>query len=313
MILFNSYMKNKLIYSYDITMRCNLRCSYCYAFDSLDNKKGGNREVAKKVIQAFKDFKEKYPNHMIELDLLGGDPLVAENIWDFLDEFLPIGYDLWIVTNLLMGNKTLTKAKEYLNKYKNLGICATWHNEIDDNKFKENLLFFKDSIRPFDSKVDEVTYSNFVASFVLFNGNKGMYEKAKFLTENGIDYGITILYDDQMLYRSETKEEWTEETKWVWRNSTNYRKTRWEWDNKLITLDEFEDRKLYQISHHYNLVCYPNNWHIRYDGEIYNSCNYEPRIRKHIDDGIHPVRLYCKDMDCKCSVTACKEVYSKRK
>ena len=312
MILFNRFMKNKLIFSYDITMRCNLRCSYCYAADILDNKKSGNREVADKVVQAFKDYKKNYPDNIIELDLLGGDPLVAENIWDFIDAYMETGFDLWIITNLMMGKRTLTKAKEYLNKYPKLGICATWHSEIDNDKFKENLLFFKDAIKPMYNQVDEVTYNNFVTSFVLFNDNPDMYEKARWAKDNGINYGITILYDDQMLYRREAKEDWTEETKWVWRNSYNYTHTKWVWDDTQIDLDTFEDMKLYQISHHYNLVCYPNNWHIRYDGEIYNSCNYEPRIRKHIDDGIHPVKLYCKDMDCKCSVTACKEVYSER-
>ena len=63
MIHFNRFMKNKLIYSYDITMRCNLRCSYCYATDILDNKKSGDVAVADKVVQAFKDYKENYPTH----------------------------------------------------------------------------------------------------------------------------------------------------------------------------------------------------------------------------------------------------------
>ena len=312
MIHFNRFMKNKLIYSYDITMRCNLRCSYCYATDILDNKKSGDVAVADKVVQAFKDYKENYPGHIIELDLLGGDPLVAANIWDFIDAYMETGFDLWIITNLMMGKRTLTKAKEYLNKYPKLGICATWHSEIDDEKFKENLLFFKDATKPMYNQVDEVTYRNFVTSFVLFNDNPDMYEKAKWAVDNDISYGITILYDDQMLYRREMKDTWTEETKWVWRNSYNYTHTKWTWDDEPITLDQFEDMKLSQISHNYNLVCYPNNWHIRYDGETYNSCNYLPRIRKHIDDGIHPKKLYCKDMDCKCSVTACKEVYSER-
>jgi len=313
MIPFNSFMKNKLVYSYDITMRCNLRCSYCYASDVLDNKKTGDKTVASKVIQAMKDFKEQYPDHIFELDLLGGDPLLAKNLWDFLDEALPIGFDIWIVTNLMMGPRTLAKAKEYLQKYPNLGIAATWHSEgIKDEKFKENVLFFKDVIRPMWSQADEVWYDNFITSFVLYNDNETMYNNAKWCLDNGIHYGLNILYDDHMLYRSETKEEWSDETIFVWKNSFNYQRTRWEWDNKRISLDEFEERKLYKISYYYNVICHPVNWHIRYDGDIYNSCNYLPRKTSHIDKGIHPVKMYCKDSDCKCAVYGHKETYGER-
>lgn len=309
---FNAHMKDKLVFSYEITLACNLRCEYCYVHDLLDNSLKSNPDVSKLVVEKIKEYKELYPNRPFELDLLGGDPLVAGNIWEFLDEVLQLDIDVWIVTNLMMGKKVLTKAKEYLKKYPRLGIAATWHTAIKDEKFKENLLFFKDAIRPYWSRSDETYYENFITSFVLFNENDDMYKKAKWCKENDIGYGFTQLYEDQMQYRAQRIDEWTEETKWVWRNAYDYHATRYEWDGVPITLEEYERDELYQISYHYNVVCHPLNWHITFNGEVYNSCNYEPRKRYNIKEGIQPMRLYCRDMDCKCSAHGYKETYGKR-
>jgi len=60
------------------------------------------------------------------------------------------------------------------------------------------------------------------------------------------------------------------------------------------------------------LVGMDPNYEITFNGEVYNSCNYEPRKRYNIKEGIQPMRLYCRDMDCKCSAHGYKETYGKR-
>ena len=39
MIEMNPQNKNKLVLHYDMTLACNLRCSYCFKLPELDNKK----------------------------------------------------------------------------------------------------------------------------------------------------------------------------------------------------------------------------------------------------------------------------------
>lgn len=312
---FNAYMKNKLIFSYEISRACNLRCSYCYALSYLNQKETHDNVVADLVVEKIKKFTEDYPDWHFELDILGGDPLSAPNIFEFLDKFLPLGVETWIVTNLVPTDDTkIHKLKEYL-KYDNFGIAATWHDELKpkiEQKFKDNMLYLKDAIRPVYSKSQDMDYENVMVSFVLFDGNETMVNKAKWCLDNNIIYGFTHLYDGNSNKRVQKYRDFSDDAKFVFRNAVHHQNKYFIGDRQL-TPEEFEDGQLYQIAFQYHTVCEPLNFHIDYYGMVQNSCKYWPKISYNLfDTDIQPKRVLCRDHDCYCSALGYKELHGER-
>ena len=310
---FNSYMKNKLIFSYEITRACNLRCSYCYALDYLNQKQTHDNEIADLFIEKIAKFRSDYPDWHFELDILGGDPLSAPNIFEFLDKILPMGFETWIVTNLVpTDNNKIVKLKEYL-KYTNFGIAATWHDELSTKKeqqFKDNLLFLKDGIRDYYSISQDMMYQNVMVSFVLFDGNTKMYDKAKWLVGNDIWYGFTHMYTNQK--RAQKYVDFSDEAKWVFKNAVHH-DNKYYIDDKRLTPEEFEEQQLYQISFKYNTICEPLNFHLDYFGKVESSCKYRPQIKYDLrTQDIEPKRIFCKGYDCYCSALGYKELYGEK-
>jgi len=311
---FNEYMKNKIIFSYEITRACNLRCSYCYALSYLNQKQTHDDEIAELVVEKIAKFRKDYPDWHFELDILGGDPLSAPNIFEFLDAILPMGFEVWIVTNLIPTDQSkIVTLKEYLNRYPNFGIAATWHDELGakkDQKFKDNLLFLKDSIRDYYSVSQDMMYQNVMVSFVLFDGNGRMYDKAKWLVEHEIWYGFTHLYTDHK--RVQKYVDFSEEAKWVFENAVHH-KNKYTIDDRQLSPEEFEEEELYQISFKYNTVCEPLNFHIGYFGDVISSCKYLPKITYNLkEQDITPKRVFCKGYDCYCSALGYKELHGQK-
>lgn len=311
---FNSYMKNKIIFSYEITRACNLRCSYCYALKYLDQAQSHDNEVMNLVVEKIKKFRLDYPDWNFELDILGGDPLSAPNIFEFLDLILPLGFEVWIVTNLVpLDDTKIHKLKEYLNKYDNFGIAATWHDELKpkiEQKFKDNILFLKDAIRDVYSKSQDMQYRNVMVSFVLFDGNSKMIEKAKWLIENDIWYGFTHLYTDQK--RVQKYVDYSDDAKMIFEKAVHHN-NKYFIDDKQLSPEEFEEKELYQISFKYNTICEPLNFHIDYFGEVESSCKLRPKIKYSLkEQDITPQRIYCRGFDCYCSALGYKELYGEK-
>ena len=313
MIPFNQYMKNKIIFSYEITRACNLRCSYCYALSYLDQNITHDNDMADLVIEKIAKFKQQYPDWHFELDILGGDPLSAPNIFEFLDKILALDIEVWIVTNLIPSDQSkIVRLKEYL-KYPKFGIAATWHDEIGnkkDQKFKDNLLFFKDSIRDYYSISQDMMYQNVMVSFVLFDGNGRMYDKAKWLVDNNTWYGFTHLYTDHK--RVQKYVDFSDEAKWVFENAVHHN-NKYFLGDRLLSPEEFEEGEYYQIAHKYHTICEPLNFHIGFYGQVISSCKYLPKITYNIkDEDIVPKRVFCKGYDCYCSVLGYKELYGEK-
>ena len=309
---FNEYMKNKLVFSYEISRACNLRCTYCYALNFLDNTKTHDPIIADLVIQKLTEFKQENPHIELELDLLGGDPLMAPNLIEFVTELSKIDIVIWVVTNLTIKNKKRIDEVGQLLKLPNVGIAATWHDNIDDEIFKNNILYLKKYIKDTDFGIKEKwVKSNFSVSFVLFNENPNMMKKVKWLQENNIYFGLTHLYNNQE--RAQSYLNFNDETKFVFHNSLkdDYR---YYLDNTQLTPQEFEELELYKIPEKYRTVCEPLNFNISYFGDITLSCQMKnkERHRYHIKDGIKHLRTFCNGGDCYCSSIGYKELHGRK-
>ncbi len=311
MIKFNEYMKNKIIFSYEISLACNLRCSYCYELKLLDNKKTHDDSVAALVIEKLKEFKEQNPDMELELDLLGGDPLMAPNLVEFVTELSKIDMKIWIVTNLTFPEQRIEEIGKLL-EFQNVGISITWHDKIDEDIFKRNVLFLKKYMRRMPGEIKEKwLQTNMMISFVLFDGNEKMFERANWAINNNIPYSITQLYNDGK--RAQTQESWNNKTKFVFDNSLNNSHLYY-LNDKEISSNEFQNKKLYQIPQQYRTICEPLNFNISYYGYVNFSCQMKNKKdhQYHIKDGLKKFRLFCNSGDCYCSEYGYKELYGEK-
>jgi len=312
MIKFNEFMKDKIIFSYEISLACNLRCSYCYELKFLDNKKTHNSEIANLVIEKLTEFKKENPNIELELDLLGGDPLMAPNLIEFVTELSKIDIVIWIVTNLTFSKERVEEVGKLL-ELPNVGISATWHDNINDDVFKENVLVLKKYAKKRTIQVkDHWMEYNFYISFVLFNENKDMLKRANWALDNGIMYGVTHFYDKQK--RFQTYDSWNKSTKFVFDNSVNAKYDLILGDKKL-TPQEYQELELYQIAEKNNVVCEPLNFNISYFGDVNLSCQMKNKKTHlyNIRDGLKRFRLFCPGGDCYCSEFGYKEIHGEKK
>ena len=103
--------------------------------------------------------------------------------------------------------------------------------------------------------------TNMMISFVLFDGNEKMFERANWAINNNIPYSITQLYNDGK--RAQTQESWNNKTKFVFDNSLNNSHLYY-LNDKEISSNEFQNKKLYQIPQQYRTICEPLNFNISY-------------------------------------------------
>jgi organic radical activating enzyme len=312
MIKFNEYLKNKIVFSYEISLACNLRCSYCYELKLLDNKKTHNTEIANLVIEKLTEFKKENPNIELELDLLGGDPLMAPNLIEFITELSKIDIVIWIVTNLTFSKERIEEVGKLL-ELPNVGIAATWHDNINDDVFKENVLTLEKYSKHQIPKnmAEKWLQADMVLSFVLFDENEKMFERANWALNNNIPYVVTHLYNNGE--RVQAKNSWNEKTEFVFENSLN-NSNLYYLDDKKISSIEFQEKKLYQISQQYTTICEPLTFNISYYGYVNFSCQMKNKKlhQYHIRDGLKKFRLFCNSGDCYCSECGYKELYGKK-
>lgn len=90
-------MQRKLVeVAYEITYKCNLRCSHCYNSQELGCKEELTTEQAKKVLKDFHEF------GATKLKIGGGEPLVREDFFDVYNYSRSIGYEVNFSTNGLL-------------------------------------------------------------------------------------------------------------------------------------------------------------------------------------------------------------------
>jgi len=316
MIEFNKYMKKKLVISYEITKGCNLRCPYCYMSGHLDNAVDFDSDMANTVIQKFKEFLNTHPDYQVELDLLGGDPLFCSGTLDFVERWLKeVKADIWIVTNLTPKDQNkIVRLGELLKKYDRLGLSATWHDSCDQELWKSNMKYLSQFKRQRYAEIDEITFSNIVASLVLMN-DKVQYEKYQYMKDHNIAYGITHYYSNDHL-GTRVFSHYDKYSTEIYKNSVNFKQNFFTFTEKGKTekfgMDKFEELKLFEISWKYNLVCSVLNYNITYEGKVFNSCSRRPRIEYDLSDGIQTPKIFCKDTYCHCSISAYKQLHTLR-
>ncbi len=70
------------------TMACNLRCSYCYEKNQLDNSKNMTRETAEQFVEWTKKQIRARPIETLDIVYFGGEPLMNKNIVFYMSEEL---------------------------------------------------------------------------------------------------------------------------------------------------------------------------------------------------------------------------------
>jgi hypothetical protein len=312
---YNKYKKNALVFSYEITYYCNLRCSYCYNINKLkSNIDLKQNPIDKKVIIFFKKLKKLLPNHRFELDILGGEPLYYSYLIDFLEEFLLLDIDVWVVSNLL-NTDMLKKIILLMKKFPHLNIVGTWHDYTFNKKYfnkkiKENILLLKNNFykQQSFSRINQIYLPRFLVSFVL--GDHFDIEKYKFILDNNLDYALTFEFDNLVEYKNTfMKTIINEDIINIIKNSVNY-KIFFELDDKKTNLIDILNQGLHNISKIKKVLCFPINRNIDNNGYISLSCPYYSK-KIFIDDfnikkDFNPV--ICKDKYCQCSIDAYKKV-----
>ena len=91
----------------DITSKCNLRCTHCYNqeryWEKSENYKELNSKNVAKIVHRLKEM------NFTRLHLLGGEPLLSSNLFDFILNGQKEDLDVSIVTNGTLLNSDMMK------------------------------------------------------------------------------------------------------------------------------------------------------------------------------------------------------------
>ncbi|MGO1820487.1 MAG: radical SAM protein, partial [Senegalia sp. (in: firmicutes)] len=92
---------------WDITDACNLRCKHCYNIVDKSNK-FNKYHIDEIELQNF--INNLKINNFTDLHLLGGEPLIINNLSEIISRLNSEGISVGITTNALLLNKILSKA-----------------------------------------------------------------------------------------------------------------------------------------------------------------------------------------------------------
>ncbi|MTI49648.1 radical SAM/SPASM domain-containing protein [Sporosalibacterium faouarense] len=109
------YTNSPEVVSWDVTSKCNLKCSHCYSSSSIENKDDEDltEEDAYRLIDELSDI------GVFQLILLGGEPLIRKDIFNIIDYAVKKNLDVGIATNGTIITKEIAKK---LSKYNLNGI-----------------------------------------------------------------------------------------------------------------------------------------------------------------------------------------------
>lgn len=308
---FNAQMRKQLVLIYEVSLACNLRCSYCSVLHRLDQKKNNNPELDQVVVQRLKDFTEENPDWQVEIQIVGGDPLTKPDIFEFLDKLLVLNIKVRVITNLIPTDDTkIDKLVEYFKKHDNIAITASWHADIgakQDEKYKRNFLRLLEVSKPIYNVSGGVTVPNIVSTAVLFNEHEGMVEKNAWLREHNIVHTMSLLHDggERQTYYSDLKPEYK---KIFSESAINYSK--YFVDDMEIPAPEIERDDWHLMANKYYIVCEPINYYLRYNGEVSPSCTTTNKKFKYniFDEPIKVPKMFCPSGDCSCNINCYKEI-----
>lgn len=291
MLEMNKHNKNIINLHYDITLACNNRCSYCYAFNDLDNNKLFNGEIFEQTIKAVNNIDKN--EYIVELDFLGGEPLlVYEKVFEFIERVPNVFFTITSNINFDPESKRIKDLIEFLNN-KNVLLMASWHDSSNQHFFKTNILKLKKYV---------------VVTLILDDNNLDkVYEYSLFLRQHNIKYDIEFIYDNSNSKMTNIDNKFYID---IIKHSRNNNILITKFDDKLYTYAEAIESDLLNISFNYHTICNLTQLKINYNGIIGLICN-NPFKLGHIKDGIHIKNLYCKDYNCRCSLKNYKKLTKK--
>jgi hypothetical protein len=315
MIILNKKNKNTLYLSYEITKACNLRCSYCYFKKELRNKLEFDADMGEVVISKIKKFTEDYPDHKVDLGLLGGDPLFTEYTMEFIDKVMPLGISVLINTNLVPKDKNMIiKLADMMNKWDLLMVSASWHTEADEVEFKENIKYLYENIDGMICNAGIWEGFGRVHTSIVMDGNIKIEERVDWLNGEDMNYSCTALLDTEgsHIEKKRETESWEPWELKVFQGSID-NEIGMDVDGDKISVVEYNSMGYYNATFNYNTICHPLDWTIEWDGNIVSECDREPSIEYGImENDIVPKRIVCRDTYCHCSAASYKELISER-
>lgn len=290
LIEFNPHRKETVWFGFEITLKCNNRCDYCYALDRLDNKTLTNDEVFYATIKALNDFVEEYPNFEVVVNLLGGEPLLVKDKCIEFIQSIPSSIKVEIYANLNYNGKHL----KGLEVFDNVKIICSWHESSDADLIKSNLEMYTGSIE--------------ACIFATDNNWPEFYEHAKWCSERNILFRVESVREQPSNKYMFTQ--WhTDKYKEVYKLSRDVKKLysiKDPIDDTDLGLDPDEIRLVPFI---YHTLCSINQYNIRYTGEVISGCEYP--YEKTIQEGLEIKEVYCKDYMCYCDTGAYKKLRKK--
>lgn len=98
---------------YDITYKCNLSCWYCYNKDRLNNTYELSLNQKKQIVDQMVE------NKIFKLSIAGGEPLLSEDLFSFVEYAVQQGLSVSLTTN---GTMISTTDLEQLNLFDSISI-----------------------------------------------------------------------------------------------------------------------------------------------------------------------------------------------
>lgn len=303
MIEMNPQNKNKLVLHYDMTLACNLRCSYCFKLPELDNKKLFNEEVYNDTLNAVIDFKNKNTNIDITFDLIGGDSfMVIDKAIHFMDTLEKNNIKSVCFTNFSFDknsqNQEILKINNYMNSHELFLLNVSWHQFGNQDWIKENLLILDKSV---------------VVLFVLSDNNIDfVFESTQWLKEN-TKHNYVFEYIRDSFDTKEFESFENEKFKIISQNSLNSTMS-----DKINLLDniqydaaESKQMDFVNIAKNFHTICELSQLRIDYNGNIHSTCGYHFE-GGNVKNGIPPLKnVYCNS-SCICGTYNYKKIGKER-
>jgi organic radical activating enzyme len=278
----NKQNEGRIVLHYDITLACNNRCSYCYCLDQLDNKKVFNEEVFEQVITACNNLKNA------KIDLLGGDPLIIyKKLIEFVERTNLDAYQIVSNFNFKPDSKRMNTFREFMKNQTNVNISASWHDDNNEEYFKENVL----------------SINNVMVVLLIKDDNiDKVYEQMLFLEKHNIPFCTEFVYLEETLFTDKDNNKLEKIINHpLFKADLNYI------DDELKTHADVIREDLLNIAKQYKTICELSQIKINYDGSLSTICNNPYQIG-HLKDGIPLKQIYCRQYWCRCSTLNYKKL-----
>jgi len=243
--------RDTIYIEWEVTQKCNYRCSYCSAYDIL-----GKNEISwnqKKFIMNELS-KSKYKKLLY---LLGGEPTISKDYFKILDYLEnKKDFEVYISTNFSQSKEFYKKHKSY----KNVKHWLSLHPEYiikDIEALKEKTLLLK----------ERNIYFIFAPMILPDKKYTNMYyDLQKFANENNLNYYPQIVVNDINGHYWNSNEEYYKKHNDLFNNSFLEIKE----NNEYIPYHEFFMN--IDLQNKNNFKCYNSYFEIYWDGSITGRC-----------------------------------------